>query len=180
MGSINQAQLEAAADFGTAALQAFDEGGTFPAETAIVSVARMAGSLLLRSLDLPLTSMQPGSAVLSEQADLQGPRLIQLLGAVLQGIGVQLDSSRLSAGQAAAQGQKEPFLRTQQMLEPRFAAIQDNHDLTDGEAADAAAAATAVLIKNCAGVLDPHVGFALAVHGFLEGSKTVPAVAGSS
>lgn len=179
MGSLNQAQLEAAADFGTAALQAFDQGGSFPAETVIVSVARMAGSFLLRSLDLSLTQMQPGSAVLSEQATLQAPRLIQLLRAVLEAIGVELDAARLSAGQAAALGQKEPFLQTQRMLEPPFSAIRDQYDLTDDEAADSAAAATAVLIKNCSAVLDPHIGFALGAHGFIEGSKTAPEMADS-
>jgi hypothetical protein len=176
MGSLSTAQLEAAAEFGTAALQAFDQGGSFPAETVIASVARMAGSFLLRSLGLPLAQMPPGSAVLSDEANLQGPRLIQVLGAVLQSLGVRLDPASLSAAQAAAKGPKESFLQTQETLEPRFIAIQDKYDMTEAEAADSAAAATAVLIKNCAALLDPHVGFSLAAYGFIEGSKTVPAM----
>lgn len=180
MASLNAAQLEAAAEFGTAALEAFDQGGSFPAETVVGAVARMAGSFLLRSSGVALAGSQPGAPVPSEQAEQEGPRLIQVLRAVLQSVGVTLDSSKLSAAQAAVKGPKEPFLQTQQNLEPRFAAIQEEHDLTDGEAADSAAAATAVLIKNCAGFMDPHVGFAIAVYGLLEGSRTTPAVSGPS
>ena len=179
MASLTPAQLEAAAEFGTAALQAFDQGGSFPPETAVGAAARMAGSFLLRSSGVALAQFKPGAPVPSEQADQEAPRLIQVLSAVLQRVGVTLDSAKLSAAQAAVKGPEEPFLQAQQTLEPRFAAIQDQFDLTDGEAADSAAAATAVLIKNCAGFLDPHVGFALAVYGLIEGSRTAPAMGGA-
>lgn len=179
MAALSQAQIQAATEFGTTAMQAFDQGGTFPAETVIGSVARMAGSFLFRSLGLPLTGIEPGSVVLSDQANQQGPRLIQILGGVLQGVGVQLDKARLSAAQGQAKGQKESFLQTQEVLEAKFVAIRDKYGLTDSEAADAAAVAAAVLIKNCAALLDPHLGFGLAVYGFIEGSKTAPAISGS-
>ena len=179
MAALKQAQLQAANEFGTTAIRAFDQGGTFPAETVIGSVARMAGSFLFRSLGLPLTGVQPGSVVLSEQANQQGPRLIQILGTVLQNIGVKLESSRLSANQRTARGLKESFVETQGILEAQFVAIRDKYDLSDGEAADSAAVATAMLIKNCANLLDPHLGFGLAVYGFIEGAKTAPAMSGS-
>lgn len=155
-------------------MQAYDQGGTFPAEVVIGSAARMAGSFLFRSFGLPLTGVQPGSVVLSEQANQQGPRLIQILGAVLQNIGVELDSSKLSASQRTTKGQEESFLETQEVLETRFVAIRDKYSLSDAEAADSVAIATAVLIKTCSNLLDPHVGFGLAVYGFIEGSKTAP------
>jgi hypothetical protein len=177
--SLNQAQLQAASEFGTAAMKAFDQDGTFPAEVVIGSAARMAGSFLLRSFGMPLTGIQPGSVVLSEQANQQGPRLIQILGGVLEKTGVKLDSSELSASQRTTKGQKGSVLETQKILEAPFAAIRDKYGLSDGEAADSVAVATAVLIKNCASLLDPHVGFGLAVYGFIEGSKTAPAASHS-
>jgi hypothetical protein len=120
VGSLTQAQLQAAAEFGTAAIQAFDHGGMFPAETVIGSVARMAGSFLLRSLGLPLSGIDPGAAVLSERANEQGPRLVQVLAAVLHGIGVKLDESRLASAQSAARGQKDSVLQTQEALGRQF------------------------------------------------------------
>lgn len=178
MASLSQPQIQAATEFGTTAMQAFDQAGTFPAETVIGSVARMAGWFLFRSFEFPVTGVKPGSVVLSEQANQEGPRLIQILAGVLNGVGVKLDGSKLAANQATARGQKEPFLQTQELLGAQFAAIRDKHGLSDSEAADSAAAATAVLIKNCSTLLDPHVGFGLAVYGFIEGSKTAPAVSG--
>jgi hypothetical protein len=178
VASLNQAQLQAAGEFGTAAMQAFDQGGTFPGETVIGATARMAGSFLFRSLRLPLTGVQAGSVVLSEQANQQGPRLIQILEAVLQNIEVKIDSSNLPAAQGAARAPTESFLETQKVLEKRFVAIRERHGLSDGEAADSVAVATAMLIKSCSNSLDPHVGFALAVYAFIEGSKTAPGVYG--
>jgi hypothetical protein len=172
--SLKQEQLQAASEFGTAVMKAFDQDGTFPAEVVIGSAARMAGSFLLRSFGLALTGIQPGSVVLSEQANQQGPRLIQILGGVLENIGVKLDSSKLSASQQTTKGQKDSVLETQRILDGPFAAIRDKYGLSDGEAADSVAVATAVLIKNCASLLDPHVGFGLAVYGFIEGCKTAP------
>lgn len=173
--ALSQAQLDAASEFGTTAMQTFDQGGAFPAETVIGAVARMAGSFLLRSFGLSLSGIQPGSVVLSEQANEQGPRLIQLLGGALQSIGVTLDKSKVAAAQASPRGLKESFLQTQSALETQFGAVRDKYGLTDGEAADSAAVATALLIKNCSQSLDPHVGFNLAVYGLIEGSKTAPA-----
>ena len=109
MAALSQAQLQAASEFGTAAMKAFDQDGTFPAQIVIGSVARMAGSFLFRSFGLALSGIQPGSVVLSEQANEQGPRLIQILGGVLENLGVKLDPSRLSASQRMTRGQKEPF-----------------------------------------------------------------------
>jgi divalent metal cation (Fe/Co/Zn/Cd) transporter len=42
------------------------------------------------------------------------------------------------------------------------------------DAADSAAAATALIIQQSLPVLDPNVAFGIAVYGFIEGSKTVP------
>ena len=173
--SLSQAQLQAASEFGTVAMHVFDQGGSFVAQTVIGSVARMAGSFLFRSFGLPLAGVQPGAVVLSEQANQQGPRLIQVLGAVLQSTGVKLDKSKLSAPPDTAGSLKVSFLETQSALEMQFGAIRDKYGLSDAEAADSAAVATAVLIKNCASALDPHVGFGLAVYGFIEGTKTAPA-----
>lgn len=179
MAALRQAQLQAANEFGTTAIRAFDQGGTFPAETVIGSAARMAGSFLFRSLGLPMTGIQPGSVVLSDQANQQGPRLIQILGTVLQNIGVKLEPSQLSANPRTKGGLKEPFIETQGILEAQFVAIRDKYELSDGEAADSVAVATAVLIKNCSNLLEPHIGFGLAVYGFIEGAKTAPAVTGA-
>ena len=66
------------------------------------------------------------------------------------------------------------FPDTQRKLEPVYGPIKDRFSLSSQEAAQAAAVATALLIRHCAQVMDPTVGFGIAVYGFVEGSKTAP------
>ena len=67
------------------------------------------------------------------------------------------------------------FLDTQKKLEPLYATIKARLSLSPQEAAQAAAVATALLIRHCVKVLDPGVAFGIAAYGFVEGSKTAPA-----
>ena len=64
------------------------------------------------------------------------------------------------------------FLETQKKVEPLYAPIKSSFALSDEQAAQAVAVATALLIRHCAKVLDPNVAFGIAVYGFIEGSKT--------
>ena len=174
MAGLRQEQIDAAQAFANATIGALQTDKGVHAETAIAATARMAGTFLFRSFGFPLKDVQPGQAVLSEQANEQGPQLIQVLGAVLEHIGVQLDHEKLGA---TAPDQNQPqlaFLETQRTLEPGYLDIRSRFSLSPHEAAIAAAVATALLIQQSASVLPPEVAFGLAVYGFVEGSKTVP------
>ena len=72
------------------------------------------------------------------------------------------------------------FLETQKKLEPLYAPVKASHGLLANEAAQAAAVATALLIRHCAKGLDPNIAFGIAVYGFIEGSKTAPEPVGTS
>ncbi|MEO7795613.1 MAG: hypothetical protein ABIV06_12660, partial [Thermoanaerobaculia bacterium] len=137
-------------------------------------VSGMAGSFLLRSFALGLDALAPGTAVLSEEANLHGPRLLQILGGVLAHGGVELDREILSLGPDPDHQPMLEFSATQAALEAPFSAIRARHQLSAREAAEAAAAASGFLIQQFAEVLDPSVAFGIAVHGFVEGAKTVP------
>ena len=82
-----------------------------PAETVIAGLARIARSFLLRSFKLPLTGIQPGAVVLSEQANEQGVRLIQILDGVLVKVGVNLDQPKLAAAAVRRISHKVGFWR---------------------------------------------------------------------
>jgi hypothetical protein len=66
------------------------------------------------------------------------------------------------------------FLETQKKLEQLYTPVKARLGLSREEAAQAAAVATALLIRQCAKVLDPNIAFGIAVYGFVEGSKTAP------
>ena len=141
--------------------------------TVIAAGARMAGTMLLRSFGFDTSKMQPGAAVLSDQANEQGPVLINLLGNMLTQYGVPLDKAKF---ETAGRGE-EPMLSVnamQELLEPELTAIRERFGLNLVGGAHACALTTAWLVKECAPQIGAEVGFNIAVFGFIEGSKTVP------
>jgi hypothetical protein len=174
VASLTQQQIEAAQEFSNAAIDALKTERGVHAETVVAGAARMAGTFLFRSFGFPNQGLEPGQVVLSDKANEEGPVLIQVLGGVLSHIGVTLEKDKL--GDAASE-QYQPnlgFLETQKLLEPRYLATQARLGLTQREAAEAAAVASAFLIQQCSAVLDPHAAFGVAVYGFIEGAKTAP------
>jgi hypothetical protein len=177
MGEISQNQIEAAEGFANAAISALRDESGVHAETAIAATARMAGTFLFRSFGFELEGVKPGQPVLSEQANELGSRLVQILGGVLAQMGITPDQSKLDQSPDPENEPKLDFLETQKKLEPTFDAIRAKAGLTLVEAADSAAIATAIIIQQCAEVLDPSIAFGIAVYGFIEGAKTCPATA---
>ncbi|MGC9397186.1 MAG: hypothetical protein ACP5J4_20265 [Anaerolineae bacterium] len=174
MRSFSERQIKAASVFAAITTEALKTERGVHAETAIAGTARMAGIFLFRSFNFPLKNAKAGRVVLSEQANEEGPRLIQILGGVLEQMGVKLDEEKLGKTPDVENKPLLNFLETQKRLEPKYSAIQAGLGLSLQEAADAAAIATALLIKQTAQILDPHVAFGIAVYGFVEGTKTVP------
>ena len=154
--------------------QLADERGIH-AETAVVAVARMAGTFLFRSFGFQLPDSKPGQTVLSEQANEKGPRLVNIAATVLSDAGVKLDSNAVTDDLMKGHEPLLDFLNTQQRLEPKFNQVREKIGLSLTEAADAGALATAMLIQQTSQVLDSNVAFQLAVYSFIEGSKTIPA-----
>jgi hypothetical protein len=173
-GSLSQKQIEAAEEFARTTLETLKTERGVHAETAIAGAARIAGMFLFRSFNFPLKDAKPGSPVLSDQADEQGPRLIQILAGVLEHIGVKLDKQKLGNSPSPQNQPLLHFLETQKQLEPKYTAIIRRLGLSLQDSADSAALATALLIQQTARTLDPNIAFSIAVYGFIEGSKTVP------
>lgn len=144
-------------------------------ETAISASARLSGSLLLRSFNLQLESFEQGAILLSNEANERGPLLVNTLAAVLSAASVPLDQSKLG-GQVEQRGE-EPRLdivsALAQLQDDAIKICEANH-LNLEQAAQAAALATAFIVKECAPQIGAETGFNVAVFGFIEGSKTVP------
>ncbi len=172
--ALSQPQIDAAQEFANTVVAELRTDKGVHAETAVASVARMAGTFLFRSFGFQLTDVEPGGVVLSEQANEAGPRLIRVLAGALAEIGVALDEQRLGASGLEANQPKLGFLETQKRLEPLFSGIRARHGLSLVEAAEAGAVATAFMVHQCTSVLDPNVAFGVAVYGFIEGMKTAP------
>ena len=146
-------------------------------ETAIACAARLSGSLLLRSFNFTLDGTQPGTAVLSPEANEKGPQLIGIMAAVLQRLAVPLYPAKLG-GESALRGE-EPTLtvvQTLDLLQADALSIARENGLSLEETAQAGALATAFLVRECAKDIGGEVGFNVAAFGFIEGCKTVPPI----
>lgn len=144
-------------------------------ETAVACAARLAGSLLLRSFGLKLDDFAPGSVLLSNEANERGPQLIGILGGVLQSLGVALDKTKLG-GENSMRGQTPRFtlVESLDLLQDDAVRLAKECGLGLEEGAQAAALATAFIVRECAKDIGGEVGFNAAVYGFIEGCKTVP------
>jgi hypothetical protein len=168
-----ESQIQASREIADAIVTALTTERGVHAETAVVSAARMAGTFLFRSFRLPTTGLAPGSPVLSDQANERGPLLLEVLQAGLSGLGITVDAGAMQ--DSPEHRPQLTFLESQRALEPRLAGILTARGLDREGAARACALATALLIHRTRSVLDPRVGFGLAVYGLVEGTKTMPA-----
>lgn len=66
------------------------------------------------------------------------------------------------------------MVQTTAALEAPGATLAERHQLDKRGTAHACALAAAILIQKARSVLDPDIGAAIAVYGFVEGSKTRP------
>jgi extradiol dioxygenase family protein len=167
---------EAAEEFVKIILDTLRSNRGVHAETAVASAARMAGTFLLWSFNLPMDGVRPGSAVFSDLANEQGPELVSVFFETLQALKI---SVRQSSAQSATPEEHVPhrsLLETQATLGPALCAAADRLGLDDRRAAVVSVMAACLLIRDTVSVLDPNVAAGIALYGFVEGAKTAPAV----
>jgi hypothetical protein len=174
MGSLSEGQITAAQEFADTTMSVLKTEKGVHVATAIAGVARMAGTFLFRSFGFDQADLPPGQAVFSDRANEDGPRLVEILGGMLQHLGVAVDAKQATDAPAGAARPLLGFLETQGRLEPRFAKTRERLGLSHAQAAESAAVATALLIQRCATALAPSAAFGIALYAIVEGTKTAP------
>jgi len=144
------------------------------ADTAIAAAARMAGTMLLMSVLPATTRFAPGSPVLTEQVNVEGPALLALMQATLQQLGGDVDTASLDDVDIDLGRAQLSLLETQQRLDRFYLTYCDEERLSFREAASASAIAAGMLIHACRSVIDVRDAMALALCGLVEGAKTAP------
>jgi hypothetical protein len=170
----------AAADFfNQTAKKLLTQDGRLHAETLIASVARMAGSLMYRTFGFD-KNIQPGTSVLSDQANIHGPILMNMMLVTMQQLGDQITETDLTADNAPARLSQLTFMESHERLAPFFLKYCEVTPLGLRPAAIAASVATGMLVHECAAALPIRSGAAIAVFGFVEGTKTAPRLVGQT
>ena len=169
----HDALLAAAGFFNQSARKLLTVEGRLHAETLIASVARMSGSLMFRSFGFD-RAIGPGTPVLSDQANIDGPKLMNVMFATLQQLGSAVGEAHLNREYASAKFSQLTFKESLDRLAPVFLKYCEATPLSFHDAAMAAAIATGILVHDCREVLSVDKGGAVAIYGFVEGTKTAP------
>jgi len=140
--------------------------------TAIATAGRLSGTFLFKSFGLDLQESKPGTVVLSQQANQEGPELINVIGVVLSKLNVPVDNEKMAS--AEVQESKLDFSQTIKATFLKASEIMKTHGLSEKEMAAACAIATGFIIQQCQTDLNVESGFTTAIYGLIEGSKTVP------
>jgi hypothetical protein len=172
--NITAEQNKAAGDFVELVAAKIGHGRAIHSETAIAACARLSGSLLLRSFNFPLETSEPGTVLLSEEANQKGPELINTMLGFLSTAGVPID--QLKVDHQAGRGE-EPHLNIDaalNLLQVDAITIGKRHGLQLDQSAQAVALATGFIVKECIPQIGAGVALNVAMYGFVEGSKTIP------
>jgi hypothetical protein len=143
-------------------------------ETAIACAAYLAGTSLIRTLNIPLRTLEPGTPVFSSLADKRGPELVAILAEVLRAEGVNVPENEIVMAIPPEHLPQKDLLDVQRELEDGFIEILARHSFDKRDGARAATVCAAYYIKDGRTVLDPRIGMGIAVNAFVKSLKTVP------
>lgn len=138
---------------------------------AISSTARLAGSFMFRSFQFEINDVKPGTVMLSEEANIKGPQLVDLTFLVLQKLGVHIDNNKMSNGNQ--EQPKSNFLDAIGKIQDPALEIMKKNDLSYEQMAQSAAIATAFIIQQSKNIT-PEEGFSTAIYYYIDGTKTSP------
>jgi hypothetical protein len=142
--------------------------------TLVSAAARLAGASLYRSFNFEDDKVPPGTVVLSEEANQEWPKLMNMLLATLKANGMQVDQAKFVMQTPEQHKPNKPILEMQAELQGPFNQILGKNRLDYRQGAYAAANACAIAILKSRLLVDPQITCGLAALGFVEGSKTAP------
>ncbi|MDD2829702.1 MAG: hypothetical protein PHW18_09030 [Sulfuricurvum sp.] len=164
--------LNTAQFFIDASRKLLTENGRLHAETLIISLARIAGSLMYRSFEFD-NSITSGTVVLSDQANIHGPKLMNTMFAVLNQMGNEIGENNLNMEYASPKTSQLTFQESHERLSTFFLAYCKT-GVSFYDAAISASIAVGITVNDCKEVLSVDKGAAIAIYGFIEGTKTSP------
>lgn len=150
-------------------------------ETAIITAARLSGSLLYRSVPMETNQKykEPGIMFLDPKIDVVRKPMEGLLTTTLSTLGIRLDEMAIRALMSKTSPNEMldrsrfSFLETMEKIQPislSFCEITDDYR----QAAAAAIITTAMFIKDASALIDVNEAMFMAMSGVIQGSKTVP------
>lgn len=141
-------------------------------ETAIAAAGWLTGSALLAAADIDMTELEPGSPILVDAVNEEGPNLIGYIGSMLTESGV--DVSEIAEEVPPQHQPIQNFLEVTTLLAPEFCAVLQRHGLPSDAGVLVGAQTTAQFVYAGRELIEPSIAMGLAVASVVTGAKTVP------
>ena len=145
-------------------------------ETVLFSAACLAGTSLFRSFGYSQNT-EPGTVVLSDQANQAGSNLMKLFMFFIQKYGVSLKPNQLVTTFSNSNKPQMTILQIQENLQGSYHAIMEKHGLSYLDGARAGIVVCSMLFDHhCIDRKDIDLGLGAGIigRGLVEGSKTTP------
>ena len=171
----NKIEMDAAAkEIYTLLVSKLQKGTSVHIGTLVSAAARLAGTSLYRTFNFKADKLAPGTVVLSEEANQEWPKLMNMLLATLKANSIPFDPTKFEMKAPEQHKPRAEILEMQAELQGPFNQILSKHGLDYQQGAYAAANACAIAILKSRLLVDPQITCGLAALGFVEGSKTAP------
>ena len=118
-----------------------------------------------------IKNAKQGSVILSENANLKGPELINITYASLLNFGIIIDNEKVKNG--AELKSEIGFVDAINLVQNEALEIKEKYNLSYEQLAQSTAITTALIIKQINN-LQSETAFVTAIYYYIEGSKTFP------
>jgi hypothetical protein len=141
-------------------------------ETALTAAGYLAGAALLRDAGVDLDKLTPGSYVIVDGVNEEGPKLLELTFDMIHQAGVA--NAPPVDPVPPDHAPRRDYAGLMQTLQPIFFEIVERHRLPEGAHPYVAARAAAQMILAGQNHLDPRISKAVLTQAMVQGAKTVP------
>ena len=141
--------------------------------TFVSAAVRLAGTCLFRSFNFKPIDAKPGACVLSEEADVEVPQLVNLLVSILKSYKVEIKSNP-DLKTPAERLPKLDIVQMQTIFQEEFFGIMKDHHLNLDDSAVAGVVTAAGIIHQTRKNVALPISTGVAMMGFIEGLKTLP------
>ena len=143
--------------------------------TFVATLARLAGTSSLRSFNILPEKAEPGTVLLSNQANEEGPKLHgAIIGSLKMFGGLEIDQEKIVIKTPEMHKPKMEILETHRAYQDDFNRIASENGFDYQDAAFAGAVASAMAVSETRDQVDPYISVGIALYAVIEGLKTVP------
>ena len=140
---------------------------------AISSCANLVGFFMFLSFRISTNNLEPGSVLLSDQADETGSKVINRLGYEMIKYGLEIDQSKIK-DYLNPDPDKLPYIETLKKIQTPAIKIIKKYKFSYEKAIIISISATAFIIYNLKTRIEINKAYSLAIYGIVEAAKTIP------